>query len=268
VIKSVGAGQFIAWNGGCLFIGQHHRAIPVHSHHAIQLVVGTDGDHLLRGGEQEPWRSYSVAAIPSRQPHSLDVTGSTYGAVIFVEPETREGRAITQRFLQDGIAEVGDDEIRGIARAVFAAWLEERRDELLNRVQLLVSTLAAGTTPALVTDPRILKAIDYINQHLDAPITLEDIASHACLSPSRFRHLFAEQTSMGVRPYILWRRFLLIWDLIMQGRTLSETAHAAGFADAAHMSRTCMRTFGFAPSAMQLAMSLPDPRESPQRTTV
>jgi AraC-like DNA-binding protein len=119
--------------------------------------------------------------------------------------------------------------------------------------------------PAVVTDPRILSAIDYINQHLDRPITLDEVASHACLSPSRFRHLFSEQTSMGLRPYILWRRFLLTWELIMKGATVSQAAHATGFADAAHLSRTSTRTFGFAPSAMQLVMTPPAPTDSQSR---
>ncbi len=260
--RTVGVGQFMAWDGGCLFIGRHERQLPVHSHQAIQLVVASEGEHGVRASESDPWVTYSVAAIPTRHPHSLDVTAAEYGAVIFIEPETREGRAITQRLLGGGIAEVGDAEAREIARAIFAQWREGRNDEVLRLSRLVVSTIAAGVAPAVVTDPRILSAIDYINQHIGRPITLDEVASHACLSPSRFRHLFSEQTSMGLRPYILWRRFLLTWDLIMKGATLSEAAHAAGFADAAHLSRTSTRAFGFAPSAIRLVMKVPDPRGS------
>lgn len=255
----VGVGQFMAWDGGCLFIGRHERQLPLHSHQAIQLVVASEGDHCVRDSDAEPWAKYSMAAIPTRHPHSLDVTSADYGAVIFVEPETREGRAITQRFLGGGIAEVGDAEVRVISHAIFEEWLSGRKDEVVRLSRSLVTALSAGVQPAVVTDPRILSAIDYINQHVDRPITLDEVAEHACLSPSRFRHLFSEQTSMGLRPYILWRRFLLTWDLIMKGASLSEAAHAAGFADAAHLSRTSTRTFGFAPSAMQLTTTPPEP---------
>lgn len=258
--KRVGVGQFMAWDGGCLFIGRHDRQLPVHAHQAIQLVVASDGDHRVRASEADPWATFSVAAIPTRHPHSLDVTGADYGAVIFVEPETREGRAITERFLSGGIAEVGDTEARGITRAIFERWLDGEKAEVVRLVRHLVSTISAGVRPAVVTDPRIVSAIEYINRHVDRPITLDEVASHVCLSPSRFRHLFSEQTSMGLRPYILWRRFLLSWDLIQSGASLSAAAHAAGFADAAHLSRTSTRTFGFAPSAMHLAMTLPEPQ--------
>jgi AraC-like DNA-binding protein len=264
--KRVGVGQFLAWNGGCLFIGHHDRILPLHSHQAIQLVVADDGDHRVRASDSEQWSTYSVAGIPTRHPHSLDVTDSNYGAVIFIEPETREGRAVTQRFLGSGIAEVGSDEVRELTRAIFARWLEGRKDEVVAAVRRLVHNLSEGVEPAVVTDPRILSAIDYINQNLSRPLTLDEVASHACLSPSRFRHLFSEQTSMGLRPYILWRRFILVWDLIMKGGSLSEAAHAAGFADSAHLSRTSTRNFGFAPSAMQLVLTPPDPQTLPKRT--
>jgi AraC-like DNA-binding protein len=87
-------------------------------------------------------------------------------------------------------------------------------------------------------------------------LTLEEVAGEAFLSPSRFRHLFVEETGMGLRPYILWRRFVSVWDRLMAGDSLSSAAHHAGFADAAHLTRTCRRMFGFPPSALQM-VSLP-----------
>jgi AraC-like DNA-binding protein len=256
--KRMGIGQFFAWDGGCLFIGHHDRQLPVHAHQAMQLVVAREGNHRVRANEKEPWTTYAVAAIATRQTHSLDVTGSDYGAVILVEPETREGRAIAGRFTHSGITEVGNESVREISRAMFDAWLQERRDETVSLARRLVRTLTEGVEPPEVTDPRIMSAIVYINQHLDRAITLDEVASYACLSPGRFRHVFAEQVGMGLRPYILWRRFMLAWELIMKGGNLSEVAHAAGFADAAHMSRTSVRAFGFAPSGIQL-LSTPDP---------
>lgn len=257
--RRVGVGQFFAWEGGCLFIGHHDRQLPLHAHQAMQLVVASAGNHKVRGTDHEAWTTYSIAAIATRQPHSLDVTASDYGAVIFVEPETREGRAIAQHCAA-GITEVGTAALRAIADDMFHAWLHERKDETVASARRLVTTLGAGVDRAEVTDPRIMSAIVYINQHLDRAITLDEVASYACLSPGRFRHVFAEQTGMGLRPYILWRRFLLVWDLLMKGGTLSEAAHAAGFADAAHLSRTSVKAFGFAPSGIQL-LAKPDPEK-------
>ena len=258
--KRMGVGQFFAWEGGCLFIGHHDRQLPLHSHQAIQLVVASEGDHRARGSDSEPWSTYSIAAIASKQTHSIDVTASDYGAVIFVEPETREGRAISQRFNGTGITEVGTPALRGISAAMFDTWLNERKYDTVANTRALVGALGAGSDRLEVTDPRIMSAVVYINQHLDRAITLDEVASYACLSPSRFRHVFGEQIGMGLRPYILWRRFLLVWDLLMKGGTLSEAAHAAGFADAAHLSRTSVKAFGFAPSGIQV-LAKPDPTQ-------
>ena len=63
---------------------------------------------------------------------------------------------------------------------------------------------------------------------------------------------------MALRPYILWRRFIHVWELVTDGATLSAAAHAAGFADAAHLVRTSRRTFGFPPSALQFTGRLPE----------
>lgn len=53
--------------------------------------------------------------------------------------------------------------------------------------------------------------------------------------------------------YILWRRFVSVWEHRMNGVSLSEAAHAAGFADSAHLTRTSRRMFGVPPSAMGIA---------------
>jgi AraC family transcriptional regulator len=105
----------------------------------------------------------------------------------------------------------------------------------------------------VTSDERILRAVKYINEHLAEPITLADVARVAFLSPSRFRHLFAEQTGMRLREYVLWRRFVTVWELRMKGSSLSEAAHAAGFADSAHLARTSRRMIGIPPSLLDVS---------------
>ena len=248
-----------------MFIGHHDRPLAVHCHQALQLVVADEGNHQVRGSEDELWRSYTIVAIPSNHPHGIDVTASDYGCVILIEPETLEGRAITHRFLRHGISECADELAIDIARSMFEQWLAGRGADARSEARRLITALSEGVETPVVTDERIIRATEYINSHLDDALTLEEVARVACLSPSRFRHLFSEQVGMGLRPYILWRRFVLVWDVLMLGKTLSEAAHAAGFADAAHLSRTSVRNFGFAPSGIQVGKTLPDPSRLPKR---
>ena len=241
------------WDDGCLFIGRDGGTVPVHAHYAIQIAFGASPGIRFRTSEREPWTEYGGAIIPSRQPHAMDVTHVHSVAVIFVEPETRQGRAIAERWLQGGIAEMPGEVLAELVPALFAAWQDERSAAAVERAaRRIVRALTGGVGPSTVADERILRAIAYVRAHLDAPLTLEAVADVACLSPSRFRHLFVEQTGMGLRPYILWRRFLRVWELQMEGASLSSAAHAAGFADAAHLSRTSRRVFGFPPSTMHV----------------
>jgi AraC-like DNA-binding protein len=254
-------GHFVPWDGGCLLIGHGGSVVPVHAHYAIQIAFGATPGIGFRTSEGEPWTTYGGAIIPSRRPHSMDARHVSPNAVLFVEPETREGRALTERYLQGGIAHVPND-VLDLVPPLFAVWEEAchgRRTErdVADVARPIVQALTGGVAPSVPSDERILRAIAYIKANVDRPLTLDEVAAEAFLSPGRFRHLFVEQTGMGLRPYLLWRRFLRVWELLMAGETLSSAAHAAGFADAAHLTRTSRSTFGFPPSAMQMLGPLP-----------
>ena len=245
--------HFVSWNGGCLFLGNGAGVIPLHAHYAIQIAFGLEPGVRFRASERDQWTSYTGAIIPSRQPHAMDASALTMNAVLFVEPETREGRAIAERFLSEGIVEIPPELLSDVAPPIFAAWRDGHGDEaIIDAARRVVNRLAGGVLVAETSDERVLRAIAYINAHLDEPLTLEAVAAEAFLSPSRFRHLFVEQTGMALRPYILWRRFLKVWELLARGESLSLAAHRAGFADSAHLSRTSRRMFGFPPSLMPM----------------
>ena len=247
-------GHFVPWDGGCLFIGRGGGLVQVHAHYAIQIAFGTEPGIRFRTSEREDWTEYAGAIIPSRQPHSMDVTRVQANVVLFVEPETRQGRALAERWLGEGIAGIPADVLAEVGPPLFAAWRGERSAAAVERAARgLIHALTGGIEPSIVSGERILRAVAHIRAHLDAPLTLGDVADVACLSPSRFRHLFVEQTGMALRPYMLWRRFLHVWELLMAGKSLTSAAHSAGFADAAHLSRTSRSMFGLSPSAMRMA---------------
>jgi AraC family transcriptional regulator len=257
--SAIGTGHFVSWDGGAMFISRATAVTPMHSHYAMQIAFGSEHGIRFRPDDRDEWTAYEGVVIASRQPHAMDSSHVPFGAVLFVEPETRQGRALAERYAQGGITPLSADVRGAIAPALFSTWREERsRPALIDAAKRVVHALTGGVEPSVVSDERLLRAIAYINSHLDGPLTLEEVAAEAYLSPSRFRHLFVEETGMALRPYILWRRFLHVWDLIMAGSSLSAAAHAAGFADAAHLTRTSRRMFGFPPSALQFGAPLRD----------
>jgi AraC family transcriptional regulator len=249
----MGAGDFVPWEGGCLLIGRALNVTPMHAHYAIQIGFGAEPGIRFRTDEASEWTEYEAAIIPSRQPHMMDATRVPSNAILFVEPETREGRALSERQPGAGIAALAGEPFRTAAATLFSTWrIHGNGDATASAARDAIDALAQGTRTGAVSDERILRAVAYIRSHLDGPLTLEEVANEACLSPSRFRHLFVEQTGTALRPYVLWRRFLLAWEIVMRGGSLSTAAHSAGFADAAHLTRTSHRMFGFPPSALQI----------------
>jgi len=258
-------GHFVSWNGGCLVIGRAGGLVPVHAHYAIQIAFGSEPGIRFRASEREEWTEYGGVIIPSRQPHAMDATVVRQNVVMFVEPETHEGRALTELYSLNGITSLPDDAVTKAAALLFSVYRDQRTaPAIVDAARRVILELTQGVEPSAVSDERILRATAYIQQHLGEPLTLEQVASAVFLSPSRFRHLFVEETGLALRPYILWRRFLRVWELLMAGESLSSAAHMAGFADAAHLTRTSRRMFGFPPSAMVMVGPLPgqQPHES------
>ncbi len=256
--EPVSTAQYFPWDGGAIFVGTA-GAFPAHAHQAIQICFLFDGRIRLRPNDDDPWTDYDVAIVPSRHSHGMDGSKIHYGATIFVEPETREGRVLTERWPQSGIAEADRTRVRSLLVELRAACLGQRgRDAVVELARRVVGELTQHSEPSVASDERILRAVKYVNDHLSDPLTLEQVARVAHLSPSRFRHLFAEQTGMGLRPYILWRRFGIVWEHRMNGASLSAAAHAAGFADSAHLARTSRRMIGIPPSLMDVLPSRED----------
>jgi AraC-like DNA-binding protein len=249
----VSSARYFPWDGGAVFVGTG-GVFPAHAHQAIQICFLFDGHIRLRANDDAPWADYDIGIVPSRHAHGMDASKTELGATLFVEPETREGRILTERYLRDGIANADRALIDSIVPELRAAVLARRGREAIVALTLrVVQSLTQHLQPSISSDERILRAVKYVNENLSEALTLQRVASVAHLSPSRFRHLFAEQTGMGLRQYVLWRRFVSVWERRMNGESLSAAAHAAGFADSAHLARTSRRMIGVPPSAMDVA---------------
>lgn len=93
------------------------------------------------------------------------------------------------------------------------------------------------------------RVADYIEAHLDRPISLPDLAACAGFSQAHFSRLF--HTSFGAAPhqFVLRRRMARARELLLQRRhSVLEIALACGFQNAQHFSRTFHRLTGVPPS--------------------
>jgi AraC family transcriptional regulator len=247
-----GVGRVYFWSGGSLWIGRDAGRGQPHSHHAIQITLALEGSFLLREREGDAWSEFRGAAVLPHCRHQFDGCGTSI-AQIFVEPETAPGRAVLQRFEGSSLSALPVETLDEMASLLHARHHAAGSEEtLIAAGQDALAMLAGSVAPAAIADPRVAKAIAHIQARLGGPLRLGDAAAAVHLSPSRFRHLFIEQTGSNFRAYVLWLRLNVAIRAAMAGQSWTAAAHEAGFADSAHLSRTFRGMFGIAPAMLIL----------------
>jgi len=241
-----GIGRVMLWSGGSLWIGRDAGRVEHHAHHAVQIALAMDSEFLMRDDHAD-WTEHAGAIVMPHRLHQFDGCGRAV-AQIFVEPETALGRAIVQRHAAEAIADLPRDTAEALVSALRDAYRARANDAtLVALAQRAIAALAGPVASLSAVDPRISRVIEWVRERLDSSVSLNDAARVAHLSPSRFRHLFVAQTGVSFRAYLLWARVATAVAAAMGGQSWTTAAQEAGFADSAHLSRTCRRMFGIAP---------------------
>jgi AraC-like DNA-binding protein len=240
--------RWYLWDGGFLLIGQARGVVPAHSHHAIQIVISLDEPVAICGHHQD-WRQGRGIVVRPDAIHSFDCNGA-FGAMLFVDPESSEGVWL-QTLLAHDITMVPDarlassvSELRTFAEQPFASM------EVGVLIRHCVHALSPGPPPMRSLDPRVTTVLSRIQASDDLRVSLDTAAGMAFLSPSRFAHLFKQQVGLPFSRYMLWRKLTRAMLAIGSERTIAYAAHAADFADAAHLTRTFYQMVGMAPSVL------------------
>lgn len=67
-------------------------------------------------------------------------------------------------------------------------------------------------------------------------------------SQAHCSHWLQDSIGLSLRKLLLWRKLRRALEALVAQRHATQIAHAVGFADSAHLSRICSRTFGLRPS--------------------
>jgi len=120
--------------------------------------------------------------------------------------------------------------------------------EVRTVAQRLADSVRGNDLAAPAADERVKEVVLRLHAASGELPVFADLARSVALSPDRFRHLFKEQTGFSFRCYLRWvKANRAVW-LAASRRSVTEVAADAGFADAAHMTRTIRTTFGLTPS--------------------
>jgi transcriptional regulator GlxA family with amidase domain len=106
------------------------------------------------------------------------------------------------------------------------------------------------------TSDRVQTALTYAKQHLSKPLSVNDLAKAAFLSPRQFSRLFRQETGRSPAKAIERLRVESARLMMEAGRfSAEEIARKNGFGNRERMRRSFVRAFGQPPQAIQRTIS-------------
>jgi AraC family transcriptional regulator len=274
VLSSLGT----KWND--VVVEQHHVrssevADVMFKRHVISINIGhsTTGERKKEGRFQCDFRARgAISFLPSDQPFSgwMKVERGVFANVLLLalDPAFMSRVAEGLELDSDRIELVEqrratDPTLRHIAMALRAG---VQSGDALDRMygEGLSTALAAhllreyGATVLRpksqyggLTRAKLVRAVECIQDQLDADLTVFGIAQAVGMSPYYFTRLFKESTGQSPHQYVVEARVRRAKELLTTGKfTISEAAHHVGFVDQSHLTRHFKRVFGLPPKRL------------------
>lgn len=95
---------------------------------------------------------------------------------------------------------------------------------------------------------QVRKVGNFVEEHLDEPLSLECLAAHVGIGPFAFPRAFREATGMSPHAFVTERRLNRACNLLRNTREpLAEIAYAAGFSSQSHMTTVFGKKLGVTP---------------------
>lgn len=95
---------------------------------------------------------------------------------------------------------------------------------------------------------QISRSVSFINQHIDQPVKVEQLAELAHMSPSHFHKSFRDVMKVSPLQYAKSMKLFHAQTLLIEGKKVNQAAYAVGYNSTTQFSREYKRQFGFAPS--------------------
>lgn len=246
--------QVFLFDGAALCFGSNTNSNP-HAHLALQLTVALGRDFTLHRPDADGAlvaRPQRFACLAPDEPHHV-VPADDNLAYLYIDC----GALSYIRWREAGGEPLAPDET---LCQQLRAFRRSRCDDR-EAAQALALRWRQHSLPGLVrqmpTHPRLANVVEYVNAWPLEAANHASLARRASLSPSRFAHLFREQTGLPVRNYLLWRRLIVALECLRQGKSITTAAHEAGFTDGAHLSRSCRRVLGSTPADLRVQLAVP-----------
>jgi AraC family transcriptional regulator len=246
-----------------------------HTQHVIVVTVGhpISCEFKKEGRFQRFYKTRgTISFFPSRQPFSLrlKVERGVFANALFLALDPVFVRRVAEELELDADRielieqrRSTDRTLHHIAMALRAGIqsgdaLDRMYGEALSTalaVHLLreygAAVLKPKRQPSGLPRAKLVRAVECIQDQLDADLTVSGIAQAVSMSRCWFARLFKESTGQSPHQYVVEARVRKAKELLTTGKfTISEAAHHVGFVDQSHLTRHFKRLFGLPPKRL------------------
>ncbi|WP_437287888.1 helix-turn-helix domain-containing protein [Sorangium sp. So ce406] len=222
----------------------------LHAEHGAAILVGLDSEVTVTlpgpGGAAVRGR---MVVVPPDVWHAASCPGPTLG--LLYDPELMPHVAGHAR-LRGGPCPLDGDLLSRFDGASAAHVASLSRPEVLDGLARELAGWLAAASPRRAPDRRVARVLEALRE----PAADRRLAiARAGLSEAHLQALFVRDVGLPIRTFQLWRR-LLVAVAALSRLDATGAAHAAGFADLAHFSRTCRRMLGYSPTELRSGLLL------------
>lgn len=205
-----------------------------HAHYALEIVCCKEGAFTVTT-DHKKYQSLQNVIIPPNIPHSFSCIDATCD-LLFLDPLSIIGSYFMQRYHlahhKDVLVNVPESDLF-------------HKEGKFDIPQLLRTAPKSAFENIDSRITNCIKAIEAV--FTDQNVTVTALADVSFLSEGRLSHLFKEQLGISIHQYILWKKIILAVSKSRMGASLTDCAHAVGFADSSHFSKAFVKMFGIKP---------------------
>lgn len=212
--------------------------------HSVTLVQALEPDKPLRVGTAQGLVEGQLILVPPQTERTLNAEHSPF-LMVDLEPIHIDYRVLAGVGGRVGTLDhLAFDALRQVGLGFLHDGLHGR--ELDHAVREALSQLTGHFPRPPALDPRVRWMMTEIQSDPGRPLT--DLAAELDLSVEHASRLFSSQAGLPLRTYCLSSKIRLAARYLGRGRSLTEVAQMAGFADSAHFAKVWTRCYGAPPS--------------------
>ena len=139
---------------------------------------------------------------------------------------------------------------RGVLIEKIATEPQKLQEQIATLLAVLVSIIEQNDTQIFFSlDRHLAKVWDYVNLSNIGTISIRNLAQIVNLERSYFSRLFHEQLGISPQQWLLRTRMAHAARMLLEGKTICETAEMIGYADEKSFSRAFMKAMQKPPAA-------------------